>query len=96
MCSGPDEDAPLGGNESTSDGWLALRPNVSSIAPIVPLLVAWHAMSGLFLARAPSQETKTPTPADGGMAVFERIVKSVGKLIEKGLIKHWGLSNENA
>lgn len=41
-------------------------------------------------------ETKTPTPADGGMAVFERQVKAIGRLIEKGLIKHWGLSNENA
>jgi aryl-alcohol dehydrogenase-like predicted oxidoreductase len=41
-------------------------------------------------------DTKTPTPADGGMAVFERQVKAVGKLIDKGLIKHWGLSNENA
>ena len=42
------------------------------------------------------KDTKTPTPADGGMAVFERQVKAVGKLIDKGLIKHWGLSNENA
>lgn len=41
-------------------------------------------------------DTKTPTPADGGMAVFERQVKAVGRLLELGLIKHWGLSNENA
>jgi len=41
-------------------------------------------------------ETTTPTPADGGMAVFERQVKAVGRLIDLGLIKHWGLSNENA
>ena len=34
--------------------------------------------------------------ADGGMGVFERQVKAVGKLIKAGLIKHWGLSNENA
>ena len=34
--------------------------------------------------------------ADGGMATFERQVRSVGRLIDKGLIKHWGLSNENA
>ena len=34
--------------------------------------------------------------ADGGMSVFERQVKAVGKLIKQGLIKHWGLSNENA
>merc|ERR1712032_189558 len=33
---------------------------------------------------------------DGGMNVFERQVKAVKKLIDAGLIKHWGLSNENA
>jgi len=32
---------------------------------------------------------------DGGMEVFERQVKAVKKLLDKGLIKHWGLSNEN-
>merc|ERR1711965_55222 len=33
---------------------------------------------------------------DGGVSVFERQVTAVGKLLDKGLIKHWGLSNENA
>ena len=32
------------------------------------------------------KDTKTPTPADGGMAVFERQVKAVGKLIDKGRV----------
>ena len=41
-------------------------------------------------------KTATPTPKDGGMAVFERQVKAVGNLLKKGLIKHWGLSNENS
>ena len=42
------------------------------------------------------KDTKTPNPADGGMCVFERQVKSVKRLFDLGLIKHWGLSNENA
>lgn len=33
---------------------------------------------------------------EGGADVFERQVKAVGRLLELGLIKHWGLSNENA
>ena len=42
------------------------------------------------------KDTETPTPADGGLAVFERQVLAVKTLLDKGLIKHWGLSNENA
>jgi len=33
---------------------------------------------------------------DGGMSVFERQVLSVKRLLDMGLIKYWGLSNENA
>jgi len=33
---------------------------------------------------------------EGGMSVFERQVLSVKRLLDLGLIKYWGLSNENA
>jgi len=33
---------------------------------------------------------------DGGMGVFERQVSALKTLFDKGLIKQWGLSNENA
>ena len=38
----------------------------------------------------------TENPEDGGLAVFERQVLSVKRLLDMKLIKHWGLSNENA
>ena len=33
---------------------------------------------------------------EGDVSVFEDQVRSIGRLLELGLIKHWGLSNENA
>uniref|UniRef100_A0A7R9TV05 NADP-dependent oxidoreductase domain-containing protein n=1 Tax=Prasinoderma coloniale TaxID=156133 RepID=A0A7R9TV05_9VIRI len=33
---------------------------------------------------------------EGDLSVFEDQVRSIGRLLELGLIKHWGLSNENA
>ena len=35
-------------------------------------------------------------PHTPGIDVFERQVLSVKALLDKGLIKHWGLANENA
>jgi aryl-alcohol dehydrogenase-like predicted oxidoreductase len=35
-------------------------------------------------------------PGNPGYDVFERQVLAIKNLIDKGLIKHWGLSNENA
>jgi aryl-alcohol dehydrogenase-like predicted oxidoreductase len=46
--------------------------------------------------RPPGFVDMVPSPEDGGMAVFERQVKSVKRLLELGLIREWGLSNENA
>jgi len=43
-----------------------------------------------------SPERYKAKTSDGSMADFERQVKNVKVLLDKGLIKNWGLSNENA
>jgi len=44
----------------------------------------------------PMPATDKIAAGDGGMSVFERQVLSVKRLLDLGLIKYWGLSNENA